>query len=277
MLIRIRQIPLLFVGIAMLGILLGIKLEPWVGFRWRAKRPEIVLLGSGNVHPYVRKTVPSYVWDKMNPLWIDEGSGDALVNAFSVFNFGRSVNEDAANRVGFIAMSSNGTNKLADQFSDELTQEDRKVQNWFLSIIIAKQPLTIFYRGISDAQLKVREGTILPQELGSVHSRYAFVRLSDLKGIIEKPEMPEIIRYFPGANSGTKSRFELAAQNDSAWAGPVNWAKVGPTGSSKIREVPDYFEDLGQTTRFLELASELQEPHRSDDSMDLPLESVSHN
>src|SRR5215469_9927660 len=113
-----------------------------------AKRPEIVLLGSGNVHPFLRKNVSASVWAGMTPLWIDEGSGDALVNAFSVFNFGRSVNVDAANRVGFLAMSSNGTRKLTEQFADEMTQPDRKEQNWFLSIVIAKQPLAIFYRGV---------------------------------------------------------------------------------------------------------------------------------
>jgi hypothetical protein len=93
MLTRIRHLPLLFVGIAILGLMLGFKLEPWVG--WRTKKPQVVLLGSGNVQPFLRTNIPASVWAKIDSLWINEGSGDALVNAFSVFNFGNSVNVDS--------------------------------------------------------------------------------------------------------------------------------------------------------------------------------------
>ena len=254
MLIRIRYLPFVFIGIVLLGIALGLSIEPWVG--WRTKRPEIILLGSGNVHPFLETHVPKSVMSRMDPLWIDAGSGAALDNAFRIFNYGRSVGVNAKDRVGFIAMSSYGTSELAETLESSEVASPQKSQNWFLSIVIAERPLTIFYRNIGGNLLNVQSGDRLPQKLGSGRAKFEFVRISDLKGIFEKPEMPGIIRYFPEAKSGTRFLFEAAAIGDG-WGDRVNW----PDG---VKEVPDYLEDLGDNTPFLELASELQGPHTRD-------------
>lgn len=258
MLIRTRHLPFLLAAVVVVGSIVGFELEPWVGLR--AKRPSIVLLGSGNVHPFVRENVPDAVWTTMEPLWIDEGSGDALVNAFSVFNFGRSVSVDAKSRVGFIAMSSNGTRKLDEVFNDPGTQSDRKLRNKFLSIIIAKQPLAILYRQVSPSQLQVSIGDRLPPELGSVEASFKYLHMPELHNIIEDPKPVKFTRYFPGADSGTKALFETAAAKDKdTWGERISWAD-----GENIKEVPDYIEDLGDNAPFVELVSEPQEPHKND-------------
>jgi len=258
MLIRIRHLPFLLVGLIIIGIVLGFRLEPWVG--WRAKKPQVLLTGSGNVHPFLKQNVPNSLWSRIDSVWLDEGSGDAQTIAFSVFNFGRSVSVDTKNRVGFIAMSSNGTKRLANIFADPNTESDRKVRNWFLSIVIAKQPLVILHRGLTSGELRLQNGDRLPPELGSVETPFKYVQISDLKDMVENPTPVDFVRYFPGANSGTKALFESAANDKSIWGDKVTWAD-----GDKIREVPDYIEDLGDTS-FIELVSEPQEPHK-DDSM----------
>jgi hypothetical protein len=258
MVLRTRHLPLVFVALVVVGSIIGFELEPWVGLQ--AKRPSIVLLGSGNVHPFLRDNVPNAVWTTMDPLWIDEGSGDALVNAFSVFNFGRSVSVDAKNRVGFIAMSSNGTKALSDIFADPGTESDRKLRNKFLSIIVAKQPLAVLYRHVSSSQLHVAVGSRLPTELGAAETSFHYVSMPDLRNIIEDRTGIKFTRYFPGANSGTKTLFETAAAKDqTTWGNAIAWAD-----GDDVKEVPDYLEDLGDKAPFIELVSEPQEPHKSD-------------
>jgi hypothetical protein len=255
MLIRIRHLPFGLFGIVILGIAIGLKLEPWVG--WRAKLPQIILMGSGNVHPFLQTHVPGSDLSRMDTVWVDAGSGVALENAFSVFNYGRSVNVDTQNRVGFVAMSSYGSHKLADLLKSNEAGSAQKDQNWFLSILIANRPLTIFYRDINQNQLKIRNGDRLPQELGSGEAAYQFLRITDLKDIVENPQMEGVTRYLPEANSGTRFLFEAAAKGNG-WGSRVNWANV--------TEVPDYLDAINEKSSFLELASELQVAHAKDSS-----------
>jgi hypothetical protein len=257
MLIRIRHLPYLLLVIVIVGVLLGFKLEPWVG--WRAKKPQVILAGSGNVYPFLMRYVPHSLMDRIDPVWLDQGSGDAQTILFSAFNFGRSVTQAPSHRVGLIAMSSNGTKKLTELLINE-KESDRTLGNFFLSILIAKQPLAVIYRGILSDQLHVQNGSRLPPELGSIEMPFRYVQISDLKDIVQRPESPGFIRYCPGINSGTRALFESSANDvNSEWGDNVSW-------TSDFKEVPDYVEDLGDTSPFLELASEPQESSESGSS-----------
>jgi hypothetical protein len=251
MALRLRHLPYLLLLVIGIGILAGFFAEPWVGLR--ARRPQIVFLGSGNVAPFVKRNAPE-VLSKMDAMWIDEGSNDALVNAFNVFNFGRDTYIDAINRVGFVAMSSSGSHRLTGMFEGPGVGADQTERNWFFSIVIAHQPLSIFYRDIPDTILKVKHEAHLPPGLGPTDAEFDYVKLEDLRTVFEGSAIEDATRYIPGPNAATSGLLSQAAVQSPSWGHPIAWAS-GPD----VREVPAYLESLGTSEKFLELASELQQ------------------
>src|SRR6184192_2784801 len=80
----------------------------WSLVRSQEGRPPVVLVGSRYVFPYVKRDPE--VLTKVNALWIDIASNAALKAIFFAFDYGRSA--ESRDRVGLVALSSNGTKPL---------------------------------------------------------------------------------------------------------------------------------------------------------------------
>lgn len=222
-------------------------------YAFSSKKTPLILLGSSNVHSYLEeKMSSSSVWNDIGPIWFDLASEDTQTTAYVAFDNGASISR---RDVGFIAMSSEGSTRLAERFAEAKGKEktDGKV---FLSIVVARRPLAIFYRISSGrvlSTLNVQYADALPPELDGRPSRYRFMHLMNLKGIIDNPEVTkDVIPYLTTGNSGTKRLFAQAAKDD--WPDLKDWAQF-----KNHHSVPHDIEGLVDPS-FIEI---LSEPQRS--------------
>ena len=207
-------------------------------------RPPVVLVGSGNVYPFLREKTP--VLSKMNPVWLDIGSSGAMQQAFAGFDYGREVR--SRKRVAFLAMSSNGTKYLEDLY--DAADNSLRENNYWLSLTVAHPPLAILYREDLDRELKMYRSSKVPVQLapsGSVD--YNYVQFDDLKDFIENRSTHLDRYYFPEGHTGTRARFEEER-------GTVKWPEITTAPSQhSVEQVPDYIEELTGQFSFIELVS----------------------
>ena len=240
--LRIRHIPLVLAAIVASGILLGYLLE-----RTFEGKPPIVLTGSGNVYPYLKRNLSTLKGKE--PLWLDIGSGNALRQIFAAFDYGRSVK--TGKRAGLCAMSSGGTQSLSDEFSKNTKASGKSVNddyltkdNYFLSIVVARPPLFVLYRGATQ-QLRVESTNRMPPEGGPAgraqSPAYRFVRWDHLRHLIETNSDPDLWLYLPEADSGTRNLVDPGQK--------MKWPA--------IEQVPDTMEQLKGSFSFASLESEL--------------------
>jgi hypothetical protein len=100
--------------------------------------------------------------------------------------------------------------------------------------------------------LKVRQDNRLPAELGGGSAEYDYVRIEDLRKLLEGPAIEGVTRYFPGTNAATRRLLSEAVDKWDASGGKLQWSEEG------VGEVPDFIEALPRSGAFFELASEIQ-------------------
>jgi hypothetical protein len=234
------------------GIRAGWLVESYI---LRQQTSSIVLAGSGNVFPFLEERTP--IVSDMAPLWLDIGSGGAQKEAFAAFNYGQLI--ASPERVGFVAMSSNGTRELERLFLDSPQNPDLPSQssNYWLSIRIAQPPLAILYRGDGvEKRLHVQIADKVPpqgdRQVGV--TPYHFVKFDDVRELINPQSIAGVKRYLPEEGAGTRDLINEASKQK------LNWPKYGE--NNNVQQVPDYLEELTDDT-FVEIVSYPQHSHKT--------------
>ncbi|MEN8502076.1 MULTISPECIES: hypothetical protein [Paraburkholderia] len=228
-----------FALVAAVGLAVGIVSRDWV---W--KRYPLQLTGSTNAYSYLLAHFPQSFTNDVS--MTDEGSSQALQQAFQTFDYGKAV--DNPGRTGWLALSSNGDLALREAIDRNKANEDFLNRNYWLSIIVARRPLMIIYRDISSQDLKIERAATYPPEGDRGKQKpspeYSFVRAAELKRyLLAAGALPSLRLYLPEQQTGTRAIFDASQRQIFRW--PV------------ARQLPMYIDEFATAGAMLSLVSEV--------------------
>ncbi|MGY6161842.1 hypothetical protein [Paraburkholderia strydomiana] len=207
------------------------------------KRYPLELTGSTNTYSYLMGHFPQAFTNDVSVT--DQGSSQALQQAFQTFDYGKTVGNPA--RTGWIAMSSNGDRALREAIDRNKANADFLYRNYWLSVIVARPPLMIIYRDIPSQDLKIERAATYPPE-GDREKQpspaYSFVRAAELKRYLLAAGSSAGLRiYLPEQQTGTRAIF------DGSQREPFEWPAA--------RELPTYIDEFATAGAMLSLVSEV--------------------